>query len=1658
MAELILAELITGTATYYSVLKWAEHVFRGGEHDYAARMVFEGLMKKAKEKGYVNASVNLKHVSFRELIKTVETLRRLSKGEIAGLARESYKEIFGFEFIDALPVIQPPGRFTEPKKTATCEIAIRGRMHIIPSDLLAYELSNLYNAVRGKINFTFKKELGDDRVLEMTNPGTITNILSFGLGPGDILEVSVEEDLPRDVQEEALNYIEALFNSYHILQATQLAQMHGAEQARMALGGTPYVDLASAEQYGLEIVRSDLSSSLWPALRRLISMLKRDVEISRFTERGDEIPTSPVDPARFREDSRLIDERARDMLKVLCESRRSQPTNTKARRALVRLEHLVDSRWSYGEQWSEVIDTLREAGLITSDTAGWLGSLDDEVVRRTMFYVTVRYLDIMEHEVLFHGTSLHNIDSIKKHGLHPEHVPPGKEELQRVFGIVGKALGEDRAMEITEGQLSFEYDLSLANFYFAILGPEMLRRAIGDLQEIKKLGFPEIDEADRKFIEYFLEHWNDGYLSSNQPCLLAVPFKTIVQFMDLEQDAYQRDRTRFLKRPHEFFNDVILLYLFPWETWVGEGTLLPFRLPALDKIETAMHEQMAVTFHDVHTYSRPNYDLGDIYVVTGKRDALNLVPLKQVEIDELERTAVVLREVNQECQEKQGEVFNRSFSSQEALDFCAELHSIAREAIAKSNYERTDGLSGARFSEQVEFVEDKLVREPIEDENLTLDQVEQIERDRQQIEAELTRHYGDAEAFFGEGPRDGIRIIATTDEEGELIATSPIYYIAQGVAINETRQEVLLNYLNTTRAGIAEEGSRYTVFHEMGHWANESRGISSIVRELIGPQMEEIAASHIERHPDELGFYLDLYNSKLREGEIPVDRLQELLKGCLVVKGLTLFEDCLVDRQLLELARAGDLEGLDRELIGTRKILLGDKLKQPDLCCLAILRYRLLEEVYSPDDRTKVDIFPDDFNPENFGINAEMMKQIDDDARAMAVAIRGAERMIAKYAPGKIAPPGDLRDLKGRLKSSVGDFMRPLKKYLTIPALISYFKLNHTRVDPTRFTEGTGSLSAEGNLPGDQTLGTSDYSPARFVEGDAIAQWPISIDEALLRSGESARAIAVEPDYVPPYGVLAPGAINISDYLALGMLAASGISSEPQGQDGKLSRRTFLKAAAAGAGVAIGSAVVHKVLKSDDITPRILDDAADERLRNAGKAISAKFMHVYEEYKDKNPAETKLVRALFRKINDHKTEKEIMHHPELKHKKDNVDVLMGIGEPADDNGESPIYLSYSILGQPDEILWAKMVHEGWHAYNEILKKASGAAEAIRHAQDEMLANITEWVENPQNRDSIKRYFSIWVNEEEIANSLERAVFVREIGGSDNEAIERFVQKAIQQNPRAQADTGSGSKERKEAYARHLRRYVRDRILRYYRIPSLHGRLRYILSSYYSHVKPAVYIGLFLTEFYEGRADHRTRTTSPGRKFFIGPDRIELNIRSHGASGQQRLILTPKENFLEWASNWANSEEYKRLFVKPEGLTKMRGSRFSEASQAIFGKIEQPTGIIMKADFATKIFPVLPELAVHFGQKVTIAVVGPSQLKERITKVNAVLPHDVSIILCDTIDEAAKELSERGIGLIRLLTRKTIKDLPLVRETLLITEKTLQLIDELRSRKEIAGGA
>ena len=135
------------------------------------------------------------------------------------------------------------------------------------------------------------------------------------------------------------------------------------------------------------------------------------------------------------------------------------------------------------------------------------------------------------------------------------------------------------------------------------------------------------------------------------------------------------------------------------------------------------------------------------------------------------------------------------------------------------------------------------------------------------------------------------------------------------------------------------------------------------------------------------------------------------------------------------------------------------------------------------------------------------------------------------------------------------------------------------------------------------------------------------------------------------------------------------------------------------------------------------------------------------------------------------------------------------------------------------------------------------------------------------------------------------------------------------------------------------------------------------------------------------------------------------------------------------------------------------SRFTEqASRAIFGKINQTTGIIMKAGFATKVFPVLPELAAHFGQKVTIAVVGSSQLKERIAKVNAALPNDVSVILCATIDEAAKELSERGIGFIRLLARKAIKDLPLVRETLLITEKTLQLIDELKSRKETETGA
>jgi len=254
-------------------------------------------------------------------------------------------------------------------------------------------------------------------------------------------------------------------------------------------------------------------------------------------------------------------------------------------------------------------------------------------------------------------------------------------------------------------------------------------------------------------------------------------------------------------------------------------------------------------------------------------------------------------------------------------------------------------------------------------------------------------------------------------------------------------------------------------------------------------------------------------------------------------------------------------------------------------------------------------------------------------------------------------------------------------------------KVNLLYVEVERLAEGRRRLTVR-EIPD---------SSSRFAEADIGVKWPISIGEELLINGEPVRASVPEFDYVLPYGVSAIGVSSIP-HLPLSMLVASSMPDESGEQDNNLNRRSFLKrSVVAGAGAAIAGSAIYKALKSDDTTVSILDDAEDARIRNAAKAISDKFNGLYEKYKDKNPSETRLVRALFRKIDDSNVKKAIIHHPQVEHKRDNVKAIMCMSSPSGDNKEAPIYLSYNILCQPDEILWAKMVHEGWHAYNKTLK-------------------------------------------------------------------------------------------------------------------------------------------------------------------------------------------------------------------------------------------------------------------------------------------------------------------------------------------------------------------
>jgi len=110
-----LAELISGVAPYWSLADWAMHVYMGGEHDRAARRVFEELVNKASEKGFTNETVTLEHVSFTQLIGVLTILSSLTREQITGLAKEIYPEVMGFDFVDAALVTQDQAstRFAE---------------------------------------------------------------------------------------------------------------------------------------------------------------------------------------------------------------------------------------------------------------------------------------------------------------------------------------------------------------------------------------------------------------------------------------------------------------------------------------------------------------------------------------------------------------------------------------------------------------------------------------------------------------------------------------------------------------------------------------------------------------------------------------------------------------------------------------------------------------------------------------------------------------------------------------------------------------------------------------------------------------------------------------------------------------------------------------------------------------------------------------------------------------------------------------------------------------------------------------------------------------------------------------------------------------------------------------------------------------------------------------------------------------------------------------------------------------------------------------------------------------------------------------------------------------------------------------------------------
>jgi len=351
-------------------------------------------------------------------------------------------------------------------------------------------------------------------------------------------------------------------------------------------------------------------------------------------------------------------------------------------------------------------------------------------------------------------------------------------------------------------------------------------------------------------------------------------------------------------------------------------------------------------------------------------------------------------------------------------------------------------------------------------ESLKLAQIREIEDRQEAIAQEIGGYCQEAAGIFGVEQLPEIKVVAGIDEERQMIADSPLLYKAYGnvnvqvaepeASAQAAEEYLLFNHMNLARAGM-RNCQKTVAFHEVVHWGDRERGIIKTALKSIESEMTKIGNLHISGPQDLCRFYGGLYSFKGGQEIENIAEVREKLIFHLAMASRTFFADCLADRRLLELARSQDqFSFLENDLLELRRHSLQNFLNsRADLCYFTLLKYRVLEKVYGVGTK-EAKIFPEGFGHEHWqeglGIPADMVEQINADAQAMAGVITQTEVTLRRHFESTAALAGG-QTLEQVLRICVQDFINPLKKYLTIPALISTSGLNHYRAMPTRFAE-----------------------------------------------------------------------------------------------------------------------------------------------------------------------------------------------------------------------------------------------------------------------------------------------------------------------------------------------------------------------------------------------------------------------------------------------------------------------------------------------------------------------------------------------------------------------------------------------------------------------------